>query len=441
MLHAKPMLRAAFAPLLLAAFCLSPAQADNLHIKATARAAVETEANFDDDAGGSANADDPAIWVHPRHPARSLVLGTLKEGGLAVYSLKGATLQRVAAPASASEDDAPGRFNNVDIVEGFMLGGQPVDLAVVTDRGHDTLRIYRIHPDYHASGRPPLEDVSAGALPFVFNSTQEEVNDQTTAYGLAVMADGRGGALAAVSRRERSRLALVELQANAQGKVSYRVKQSFGMPASFTLPDGRSWSPCQDEDGVEPQFEGMVIDPRDATLYAAQEQVGIWKIPLREPARAELLDKVRSFGVPFDRTYDEDEEEFVCSYSSAASDMAYAGRHITADAEGLTILQDRGHKLLFASSQGDSSFVIYDLQRQGQVAGTFRIVDGKRTDGAQHSDGAAVVKRPLGPDFPQGLLVVHDGENLPEALDDEGEARENTNFKFVRLEKVIRLGD
>ena len=28
-------------------------------------AVTETAANFDDDAGGEANADDPAIWVNP----------------------------------------------------------------------------------------------------------------------------------------------------------------------------------------------------------------------------------------------------------------------------------------------------------------------------------------------------------------------------------------
>ena len=35
------------------------------------------------------------------------------------------------------------------------------------------------------------------------------------------------------------------------------------------------------------------------------------------------------------------------------------------------------------------------------------------------------------PGFPGGLLVVHDGENTPEVPGPDGEARPNTNFKFL----------
>ena len=52
------------------------------------------------------------------------------------------------------------------------------------------------------------------------------------------------------------------------------------------------------------------------------------------------------------------------------------------------------------------------------------MVDGRRTDGVQHADGAAAVSTPL-PGYPRGLLVVHDGENTP----DDG--RVSTNFKYV----------
>jgi hypothetical protein len=45
--------------------------------------------------GGDA-ADDPAIWVHPDDPARSLVLGTDKKGGLHAYSLDGRQRQLVS---------------------------------------------------------------------------------------------------------------------------------------------------------------------------------------------------------------------------------------------------------------------------------------------------------------------------------------------------------
>ena len=42
-----------------------------------------------------------------------------------------------------------------------------------------------------------------------------------------------------------------------------------------------------------------------------------------------------------------------------------------------------------------------------------------------------MVNAPLGAQFPQGLLVLHDGENTPAVVDAEGETRGNTNFKYV----------
>jgi hypothetical protein len=36
----------------------------------------ETPPLFDDEAGGNADGDDPAIWVHPQHPPLSPVIAT-----------------------------------------------------------------------------------------------------------------------------------------------------------------------------------------------------------------------------------------------------------------------------------------------------------------------------------------------------------------------------
>jgi len=52
------------------------------------------------------------------------------------------------------------------------------------------------------------------------------------------------------------------------------------------------------------------------------------------------------------------------------------------------------------------------------------------------SDGAAVTNVALGPDFKRGLLVVHDGDNTPVALDGLGDPRPQTDFKFVRWQDV-----
>lgn len=106
-----------------------PAHADDSLPSVTAKA--ETSALFDDEAGGNANGDDPAIWRDSDDPERSLVIATAKEGGLRVYDLDAREVQSIPAPQPPGPDDAPGRFNNVDIVS---------NLAVVSDRGNDRLR-------------------------------------------------------------------------------------------------------------------------------------------------------------------------------------------------------------------------------------------------------------------------------------------------------------
>jgi 3-phytase len=63
-------------------------------------------------------------------------------------------------------------------------------------------------------------------------------------------------------------------------------------------------------------------------------------------------------------------------------------------------------------------------KRRGEESGAI--------DGVQHSDGAVIADRPLGPRFPGGLFVTRDGENDP-AVDGRGDA---TDFKLTRWDAV-----
>ncbi|GAA2981870.1 phytase [Actinokineospora diospyrosa] len=382
-------------------------------------AAVETPPNFDDDAGGNADADDPAIWIDRARPERSRVVGTLKNGGLAVFDLRGRQVQHIPTPQAPTPDAEAGRFNNVDIVQGARIGRRTLDLAVVSDRGRDRIRVYAIRDGV-------LTDITTAAPPRAFSATEAEVDEQRTAYGLTVAPDPDGGApWVVVSRRHDTRLGVFRLADDGAGRVTYRRVDTVDLPATFAVPGG-TWAPCA-EPGEGPQVEGMVFDPTDGVLYAAQEDVGVWRVPVRDGrfGRATLVDKVREFGRP--AVYDEATEE--CAFTGPPSPAA--GRYLTADAEGLTIAYGKnGAKQLLASSQGDSTFVAYDISRgYPRHTGGFVVSDGSTVDGVQHSDGAAVVTTPLGRDYPHGLLVLHDGENAP------GD-RESTNFKFVRWEKV-----
>jgi 3-phytase len=81
-----------------------------------------------------------------------------------------------------------------------------------------------------------------------------------------------------------------------------------------------------------------------------------------------------------------------------------------------------GKWYLLASSQGSSTFLVYDLSSPTFLR-TFAIGDGP-TDAVDESDGAMVASVPLGSTFEEGLLVTHDGGDEP--------FEDATNFKFTR---------
>src|SRR5687767_4031571 len=85
--------------------------------------------------------DDPAIWVHPTDPSRSLVIGTMKvaapAGAVVVFGMDGQVRQVITGI------DRP---NNIDVEYGFRLGGRTIDIAVATERLKRQLRVFRIDP-------------------------------------------------------------------------------------------------------------------------------------------------------------------------------------------------------------------------------------------------------------------------------------------------------
>ncbi|MBT2429364.1 phytase [Streptomyces sp. ISL-112] len=390
----------------------------------TLTATVETPTVYDDQAGGSADADDPAVWVHPENPGISIVIGTLKEAGLDVYGLDGRRLQHVPAPKAPTEGTGAGRFNNVDVIYGFELGGRKTDLALVSDRGRDRVRAYAIDPAAVAAGKPPLKDVTAPDAAPVFAADEAEVDDQRTSYGLTAFKDD-DDAYVVVSQRERTRLRLLQLK-DRGGRVGYKTEDTLDLPDTFTLPNGTRWTPCADP-GERPQVEGMAVDQERHVLYAAQETVGLWRIGLDDEKfeKPKLIDRVREYGTPW--TYDAEEECVL----DPQNDPGFGGEHLGADAEGVTLYHAAdGTGYVLASSQGDDTFAVYGREKKNDYIGSFAITDGA-TDGVQHSDGSTVVNVPLGGAFPKGMLVTHDGEATPADGD-----REGTNFKFVRWDAV-----
>lgn len=395
---------------------------------------LETRSHFADAQGNFTDVDDPAIWIHPTNKAKSIVVTTLKKGGLDVYDLAGKLIQFVPpapAPACADTqadcDNKGGRFNNADIIYDFKLNGKNTDIVVVSDRGLDKLAIYSIVSD--AKGTR-LVDVTAANGPLIFATNQDEINEGLTAYGLAAVKTDKS--MAFVSQNSTTAIEQLELFDDGKGKVNYRSMTRMNFPSLFTLPNGKVWTPCADDDGEAPHFEGMVADTAHGFLYLAQEDVGIWKADLKNPANSQewqLVAKVKKYGVPYSRTWDAGEEEYICKLDFT-KDPGYGSDKLLADAEGLTIYDGgNGKGYLLASSQGNNTVAVYDREGDNQFVNSFTVADGE-IDGVNETDGMMVVNVNLGGRFDQGMLVMQDGKNKgPKPSADD--ARENSNFKYV----------
>ena len=89
------------------------------------------------------------------------------------------------------------------------------------------------------------------------------------------------------------------------------------------------------------------------------------------------------------------------------------------------------------SSQGSDEFLVYDRASLEHISNF--TIDDHVVDSVQESDGMHVVNVNLGGEFTEGLLVTQDGGNTPDVIDDEGEERDNTNFRFGRWGDLARV--
>lgn len=88
--------------------------------------------------------DDPAIWINPNDVSQSLILGTDKDedGALYVFDLDGNVIEEKTIRNI-------NRPNNVDVEYGFILNGEEIDIAVLTERYDNKLRVFSL-PDMKA---------------------------------------------------------------------------------------------------------------------------------------------------------------------------------------------------------------------------------------------------------------------------------------------------
>lgn len=189
-------------------------------------------------------ADDPAIWVHPQSPEGSLILGTDKKNGLAVYNLEGVEVQFIER----------GRLNNVDLRQNIFLKDGATTLAVATNRSEKSLDIFEINGE--------------GQVTFL----RAQPVDLTDPYGTCMYLDKSGAA---------------HVLANSKD----------GEYQHWQLTNGESIAPkFIGKFKLDLQPEGCVVNDATATLYFGEEEKGLWQMPADTTGFGErkLIDDVSS---------------------------------------------------------------------------------------------------------------------------------------------------
>lgn len=174
-------------------------------------------------------ADDPAIWIHPSDPSRSLVIGTDKKQGLDVYDLNGKRVQSLP----------DGRMNNVDLRYGFQLDGARVAIVAATNRTDKSIALYAVD----ANGR--LRDVADGKIPTGMDDP----------YGLCMYRNSAGEYFVFANDADSGNYKQWKLQARGD-KVGAMVVRELA---------------------VGSQAEGCAADDANGRLYIAEEDVGLWR--------------------------------------------------------------------------------------------------------------------------------------------------------------------
>ena len=256
------------------------------------------------------------------------------------------------------------RPNNVDILYRFPMAGKFVDLAVAGTRVGEKqgMAFWKLDPDARR-----LTEV--GAIPAfpVFGGGEP--------YGSCGYRSPRDGAFYVFVSNKRGTVEQYKLDGQSGSIRATRVRVI----------------------EVGSQVEGCVADQDLGQLYLGEEDEGIWKYGAEPDA------------------------------GSSRTLVARVGDHgLTADVEGLTIYYASGSKgYLIASSQGDSTFKVFERDGSNAFVATIDPRDGNVGDVGE-TDGIDVTNVPTSPRFAKGLFVVQDGKPR--------DGRQN--FKFYAWEDV-----
>jgi 3-phytase len=299
--------------------------------------------------------DDPAIWVHPVDPSRSLILGTMKvaapAGAIVVFGMDGQIRQTV------SGIDRP---NNIDVEYGLQVGGRRIDVAIATERLARQLRVFRIDT---ADGR--LADL--GGIPIL----EGQAGEAGAPMGIGLYRRPRDGAVfAIVAPKEGPRegyLWQYRLNDAGGGRLGATFVRRFGNFSATTVRE-------------ENEIEAVVVDDALGYVYYADEADGIHK-------------------------WHADPD-----HPDAGRELAHFARSgFRGDREGIAIyaLPD-GTGYIVGTDQLDEESEYHVYPREGAPGNPH---DHSREiavlrGGADATDGIEISSSALGPGLPSGVLVA-----------------------------------
>ncbi len=288
--------------------------------------------------------DDPAIWINHTDPAASLVLGTDKDvdGALYVFDLQGRIVQDKMVRGLL-------RPNNVDVAYGVQLGGQRVDVAVVSERYAHRLRVYRL---------PDMAPVDGGGIPMFEGERARDV------MGIALYTREADGALFAVVSRSDA-FAPTEGYLHQYRLVDDGTGQLRGV---FTRAFG-SWSGTK-------EIEAIAVDNELGHVYYSDENHGIRKY-LADPMADDADEQLAEFG----------QQDF-------AEDREGISVYKRADGSGYILVSDQQNNAFNLYAREGSAAAPHGHELLAQVR--------LRTD---ESDGSDLVNMEL-PGYPGGLFVA-----------------------------------
>ncbi|WP_192346788.1 phytase [Algoriphagus sp. Y33] len=288
--------------------------------------------------------DDPAIWVNPTDPSKSLIIGTDKdaEGALYVFDLKGKAIDSLIVRDIQ-------RPNNVDVGYGLNLGDRMVDFAVTGERMTSKLRFFSL---------PDMKEINTGGIEVYHD---EKGPDYRDLMGVALFQDKTTGKTFVIAGRKNGPTDgtyLWQYEVLGQdGELKLNLVRKFGAYSG------------------KKEIEAIAVDNELGYIYYSDEGAGVRKY-YADPEKGN--------------------EELAFFAQEGFSD----------DHEGISIYKlDDSTGYILVSDQGANLFHVFPREGSASNPHEHALIT-KISTSTNSSDGSESISVPLGTDFPHGLFVA-----------------------------------